>query len=51
VPFEFNSKKIKGITSNGRELPFVIRYVKGSVYALATVRPGEDHTVVVKYKN
>ncbi len=51
VPLEFNKKKIEGITSNGRALPFIINNVKGSAYALATVSPGEDHSIIVKYRN
>lgn len=51
VPLDYNNRKVEGITLNGNELPFVINIVKGRRYAMATVRPGENHSVVVKYRN
>jgi hypothetical protein len=49
VPSSFQDKEIKGITWNGKALPYLLRHVKGWEYALATVQPGENHSIVVNY--
>lgn len=49
VPSSFQENEIKGITWNGKDLPYLIRHVKGSEYALATVQPGENYSIFVNY--
>jgi hypothetical protein len=49
VPFNNRNMKIKDISGNGKDLPFIIRHIKGSDYAMATVRPGENYRIAVKY--
>lgn len=51
VPYSFEDKEIKGITRNGKDLPYLIRHVKGSEYAFATVQPGENYAIAVNYEN
>jgi large repetitive protein len=49
VPNDFGNKKIKGITKNGNKASFIVREIKGSAYALLTVKPGENYSIVVNY--
>ncbi len=51
VPFNYGEKKITRITRNGGDLPFITKSIKGSVYAFATVQPGENYSIVVDYTN
>jgi hypothetical protein len=51
VPEKFGDRKIKGISCSGKDLSFIIRHVKGSAYAFATVQPGENYSMVVNYGN
>jgi hypothetical protein len=51
VPFNHGNKKIEKIKRDGSDLPFIIKQIKGRMYALASVRPGINHSIVVNYKN
>ena len=50
VPETYGSKKIKGITSNGKVQSFMQRTVKGHNYAFVSVEPGKNYNIVVNYK-
>jgi hypothetical protein len=49
VPDKFEDLKIKGITIDGKESPFITRTVKGTDYAFGTVESGKNHSVIVNY--
>ena len=49
VPHNYGNKKIKGITKNGDDAPFIVREVKGSDYAFLTVESGTNYSILVKY--
>jgi len=49
VPFNSGDKKVKDITSNGKNAPFFKRTVKGSDYAFISVEPGASYSIVVRY--
>jgi hypothetical protein len=51
IPFVYRNIKVKKITASGEDQPFIIRSVKGSVYALATFRAGGNYQVAVNYGN
>jgi hypothetical protein len=51
VPFKYGEMKIKGITKDGKESPFIIKSVKGSDYAFLTVVPGKTYSILVSYGN
>jgi hypothetical protein len=49
VPLRNGDVEIKTITIDGNTAPFIIRIVKGFKYALSTVEPGTDHSILVRY--
>ncbi len=49
VPEAVDKRKIGAITLNGRKMAYTISSVRGTSYALATVKPGENYSVAVKY--
>jgi hypothetical protein len=49
VPFRYRDRRINSITRNGKDTPFIHRYVKGSEYAFLTVKPGENYSILVNY--
>jgi hypothetical protein len=49
VPSMYRDKKIKSITGNGKDFPFIKRSVKGSDYAFVTVEPGINYSIIVNY--
>lgn len=50
VPAAYRTKKIKGITTNGKVQSFTQRVVKGHNYAFVSVEPGNNYNIVVNYK-
>jgi hypothetical protein len=49
IPGNFENKRIKGISKNGNDAPFNLRVIKGSTYAMLTVKPGANYSIVVNY--
>jgi hypothetical protein len=49
IPHNFGNRRIKGISKNGNDASFIVREIKGSVYALLTVKPGANYSMVVNY--
>lgn len=51
VPYNYGEKTVKGVTINEKEASFIRRPVKGTNYALLTVKPGADYSVKLNYGN
>lgn len=51
VPYMFNGKKINKITGNGVTQSYSIKSIKGFDYALLTIRPGFNYSIVVNYNS
>jgi hypothetical protein len=49
IPHNFGNNEIKGISKNGNDASFKIRQLKGSAYAMLTVKPGANYSMVVNY--
>lgn len=49
IPAKYIGKKIKKITKNEKDTPFIIRSVKGSDYAFVIVEPGKSYEISVDY--
>lgn len=49
VPYMYNGKKIGKITSNGAAQSYSIKSIKGYDYALVTIKPGFNYSLVVSY--
>ena len=49
VPETYGTKRIKGITNNGKTQSFIQRIVKGSNYAFVSVEPGKSYNLTVSY--
>jgi hypothetical protein len=49
VPFNFGERKVKEIIINGKDARFFRRAVKGLDYALLTVKPGSNYSILVNY--
>lgn len=51
VPFKYADKKVKEVAINGKASSFIRRVVKGCDYALLTVNPGTNYSILVNYGN
>jgi large repetitive protein len=51
VPSRYGDKRIKTIAKNGKNVSFITRSVKGSEYALITVEPGTNYSILVNYSD
>ncbi len=51
VPYLYNGKKVTKISVNGVTQPHSVMLVKGTYYAMLTIRPGSSDNLVVYYKN
>jgi len=51
VPANFNGKKIKEISKNGKANTFIIKTVKGSEYAFVTIETGAKYSFLINYAN
>ena len=49
VPVNFKDLRITAISLDGNNTRIVTRTIKGSEYALITVKSGTDHSIVVSY--
>jgi hypothetical protein len=49
VPVKFEDLKIMGIRIDGKDSGYIIRSVRGSQYAFATVESGISHSITVDY--
>jgi hypothetical protein len=49
VPYVYNGKKINKITSNGITQSFSVKLIKGFDYAMLTIRPGLNYSIVISY--
>jgi len=49
VPAEYKGLRVKKIRLDRIDASFITRSVKGSDYALVTVEPGRNHSIVVNY--
>ena len=49
VPFMSGEKVIKQIDVGEKSVPFIIRSVRGSFYAMVTVNPGMNHSIIINY--
>jgi hypothetical protein len=51
LPYKFNGKKISKITSNGIRQPYSVKLIKGFDFALLTMKPGFNYSIVISYIN
>ncbi len=51
IPFRFEGKKIAAIQMHNKSQPFSVWKVKGTDYALFSVKPGSDYEIAITYSN
>jgi hypothetical protein len=50
VPVKYKDLRVKKISLDGNDAGFIMRLVKGSEYALVTLEPGMNHSIIVYYQ-
>jgi hypothetical protein len=49
IPYLYNGKKINKIAGNGITQSYSAKTIKGFEYALLTIKPGYNYSIVVSY--